>query len=782
MSFDLASRLNPEQYDAAKHVDGPLLILAGAGSGKTRAITHRIANLILNAGVKPSRILAVTFTNKAAAEMRERVDALLDEAGAKIAQVDKPWVSTFHTTCAQILRAWGAEIGVDPRFVIYDDQDQRNVLKRVFDKLDIERDRQAIGEASAYIDSAKNRALTPPEAMEVAVGREEEQHALVYAAYQDELRRAGCLDFGDLLLQTVVLLRTSAAAKQNLQRRFWYLMVDEFQDTNAVQYELLRLLVGVERNLAVVGDDDQSIYGWRGATVRNILDFTRDFSDAKVVKLERNYRSTQTILDAAWAVISVLEDRMEKRLWTKQEGGERVEIFTGRHEREEATWAVRTVERLVHRHGIGQDEIAIFYRTNAQSRLLEEQFRAAGLGYRLVGGVSFYHRAEVKDLMAYLKVALNPADRINLTRVINTPTRGVGAKTVQKLDDLVDGTQTPTLWDAICAVVTQGNFKGKQRAGILAFHAVIESMRTQIRDGIAPSTILQDLLEHLDYHEHLFKSDKATAQDRIQNVQELLRAMFDFEVEHPDGGLARFLERTALVQQTDVEAGDDTLAEAPVTMMTVHCAKGLEYDAVIVVGMEDGLFPLLRRDRSDEAVAEERRLCYVAMTRARKRLFLANCQRRRGWGDSEGRTTEPSRFLLDLPDSLYSLSPETSVSSVDWSGAMTRSPRRKKFAAARPEPEYDEFDQRVEIVSDEWAGWDDDVPQITVEAVPIAPPPRVPVDGDPESLVGATVTHKGKVGQVSRYVMGRGKKALYKVAFPGMDHEPTIMRMALRLM
>ena len=781
MSFDLAARLNPEQHAAARHVDGPLLILAGAGSGKTRTITHRIAHLILNARVKPSRILAVTFTNKAAAEMRERVDSLLDEAGLSLAAVDRPWVSTFHTTCAQILRAWGAELGIDPRFVIYDDQDQRNVLKRVFDKLGLERSREAVGQAAAYIDSAKNRAQTPFQAMQGAVGHTEEQHARVYEAYQEELARAGCLDFGDLLLQSVVLLRTCAAARQNLQRRFWYLMVDEFQDTNAVQYELLRLLVGVERNLVVVGDDDQSIYGWRGATVRNILDFTDDFPDTKVVKLERNYRSTQTILDAAWAVISVLEDRMEKRLWTDVEGGEQVEIFTGRHEREEAAWTVRSVERLVHRHGFAPEQVAVFYRTNSQSRLLEEQFRAAGLGYRLVGGVSFYQRAEVKDVMAYLKVALNPADRINLVRVINTPTRGIGARTVEKLDALVDGAEVETLWDAICGVVTGGGFKGKQRAGITQFHDIIHDMRAQIAADIEPSVILQDLLERLDYFDHLERADKATAQDRIQNVQELLRAMFDFEAELPTGGLAQFLERSALVQQTDVE-DSDVLAEAPVTMMTVHCAKGLEFDAVIVVGMEDGLFPLLRRDQTEDAIAEERRLCYVAMTRARKRLLLSNSQSRRGWGDSDGRATEPSRFLLDLPGALVTIAEGSCVSSVDWAGAMPRGRRRRRDPATPELSAHIQDGLELQLEPrDEWDEYSQVAPQMAA-----APAPKrgrqIADDADPAALVGATVTHRGKVGEVVRYVMGTGNKALYKVSFPGLDHEPTIMRMALRLM
>ena len=669
VTIDFKGRLNPEQYDAARHSEGPLLILAGAGSGKTQVLTHRIAHLIMEVGAAPESILAVTFTNKAAAEMWERVHSLHDEARAPLDPARSPSIGTFHRTCARLLRVYAAEIGLNPRFVIYDDGDQRAILKRTIAALDIDEAPKFVAQCAAAIDHFKNQGVEPPQAMEDAVGGEAEQIARVYAAYQRALHAAGCMDFGDLILQTVSLLRQKGSVRQHLWRRWHYLMVDEFQDTNTVQYELLRLLTDPERrNLAVVGDDDQSIYGWRGATVRNILDFGRDHEDAHVVKLERNYRSTQLILDASNAVIVHVAERTDKRLWTDQRGGEPIAVFTGRDAREEASWIARALQRLTGVEGFESDQCAIFYRTNSQARLLEEQLRAAGLGYQMVGGVSFYDRAEVKDTLAFLKVALNTDDTINLLRIVNKPPRSLGSKTLEKLENLIVlGLGPTTIFEAMDYAIDHKLFTGRRAEHLAAFRGLIDRLRARIQNGDPPSEITEDLIEEIGFLPYLSRAHAMDAEERKDNVLDLIAAMQDFEAQSPGANLGDFLERCALNRGERQDGpGADSPLIAPVAMMTVHASKGLEFDAVFVTGLEDGLFPLTRPDSKEDDLDEERRLFYVAMTRARKRLLLTNARSRRAFGGAEDRETRPSRFLADIPPHLMRVVPESAEKLVIW--------------------------------------------------------------------------------------------------------------------
>lgn len=826
--MDFKSRLNPQQYQAVCHTEGPLLILAGAGSGKTRVLTHRMAYLVLEAGAAPESIVGVTFTNKAAAEMAERTEALMAQAGQPLDERRRPWLGTFHRTCARLLRMYGDEIGITARFTIYDDGDQRAALKRAIAARDIDVTTKFVGQVASYIDRCKNQGLTPDKAMEEAVGAEAEDMAAIYAGYQRSLRGADCLDFGDLLLATVELLEQSSRVRRILQRRWRYLMVDEFQDTNPVQSRLLELLVDPERrNLAVVGDDDQSIYGWRGATVRNILDFTKRYADARVIKLEQNYRSTQVILDASTAVIEKLGERTDKRLWTDQGGGPPIVGFTGAHEREEAAWVVRRLHRVMAEDGVPPHECAVFYRTNAQARMFEEQFRAAGLGYQLVGGTSFYDRAEVKDLLAYLKVALNPDDSVNLLRVVNKPPRGLGKKTLEKIENLIALELGPqTLYQAMSYARQHKLFTGRQDKGLESFLTLVASLQARLDAGDPTSRITEDLIESLDYLAYLRKSHANDAEERRDHVMDMLGAMLDFEEEHPGQGLEAFLERSALVRDANQpEDQADGISEGPpkrpITMMTVHASKGLEFDAVFVVGLEDGLFPLTRHETSEAEIDEERRLCYVALTRARRRLFVSNARRRRPLGAAEARDTRPSRFLADIPAELVRVAPESAERKLVWrdptpaqniearlkggaSGfdydqtlqtlsaelaAIQRRKKRKRQALRASQPEafapepfaQDDFSQVIP---------DDDFYDTSVEVIEATPAPRLSKratrssssTSDREgSLVGRIVTHASEgIGEVVA-VSGHGPRARLTVLFAANGKEMQVVRRFLKL-
>ncbi len=624
--------LNEPQAAAVAHGEGPILILAGAGSGKTRVITQRIAEL-LRRGVAPWRILAVTFTNKAAGEMRERVERLVGD------RVKGMWIGTFHSTCARILRQNAEAAGLKKDFTIFDDDDQKKVVGRILKEQGIA-DRYATPrQILSAIDGAKNNGMGPAE----YVGEDyfTDIVARVYPIYQERIEQSGGVDFGDLLWKTLRLCSHETVGP-HLAGKWEHVLVDEFQDTNRVQYDLVRHLAAGYGNLCVVGDDDQSIYAWRGADVRNILDFERDHPGAHVVKLEQNYRSTQTILDAANAVIAKNWERKEKRLFTEQQGGEPILYFTAEDERREAEWVVRAIRRLENEEGKGPDDFAVFYRTHAQSRALEEALRAADLAYTIVGGVRFFDRAEVKDLLAYLRVIVNPDDEISLGRIINRPARGIGETTFDKVVDLARRAGI-SVWEAMRRSNSSGEIGPGPRRKLAQFVARIEELRT----ADLPIDALADVvLEKSGYLESLTASGDHEDEARVENLMELVGSMRDFLSEREKTGeptqLVDYLELVSLVAPADSTSKG-------VTLMTVHAAKGLEFPVVFVTGLEEGVFPSLRNGEDQKAIAEERRLAYVSITRARERLFLSNARYRRLFG-REAPPFRESRFIDDIPD------------------------------------------------------------------------------------------------------------------------------------
>ena len=659
----LLDDLNDAQRDAVLHGEGPLLVLAGAGSGKTRVIVHRIAHLIRDVGVLPWHVLAVTFTNKAAGEMKERLLARLGSEANEI------WVQTFHAFGARFLRREAPAAGLPGTFAIYDDDDQLRVVKRILADLGVDdggplTPRDALG----WIDRWKNAGQYPEEVGEPGTydvaGRVARE---VYRRYQAALARAGAVDFGDLLVLPVRLLERDPGVRSRWTGRFRHLLVDEFQDTNPVQYRLLKLLVGPRRNLCVVGDDDQAIYRWRGADVANILDFDRDFEGARVVKLEQNYRSTKRILDAAHAVISRARRRREKRLWTEADVGEPLVLVVGQDEADEAERIARAVaaERA---RGTAGDEIAVLYRRNAQSRPIEAAMRATRIPYVIVRGTSFYERAEVKDAAAYLRLALNPRSDVDLERVVNRPPRGIGDKTVERLRAQAAAAGT-SLYEALAAREANSELKPAARRALGEFHDLVEGLARDV-PALDAGVAVQEALKRsglLARHE-ADPGDEAV--ERAENLMELVAAARDFDEaivgepppRDPDEPrpppLARFLEQIALLGEADQET-----PEGRVALMTLHAAKGLEFEAVFVTGLEDGTLPHERpwadetSEERDASQDEERRLCYVGMTRAKRRLVLSLARRRMGFGEGgpSYRQMEPSRFLADLPPELFGL-------------------------------------------------------------------------------------------------------------------------------
>ena len=652
----IVARLNPEQARAVTTTGGPLLILAGAGSGKTRVLAHRVAYLVGVKGVAPWRILAVTFTNKAAAEMRTRILALVGEGGRNVA------MGTFHSLCARVLRRDGAAIGIAPRFAIYDTDDQTTVVKQVLRELDMPgtgelRPAAVLGQ----IDRWKNDLLGPQEAATMARGYLEELYARVFTGYQARLDAAGALDFDDLLNSAVRLFERSPAVLAHYQERWRFLHIDEYQDTNRAQYLWVKQLAARHRNLAVVGDDDQSIYSWRGADLRNILDFERDYPDATVVKLEQNYRSTQLILDAAHAVVSRNEDRKDKKLWTRNPRGVRIEHFEADREDEEAEWIARQAEALVQGRGAfgsilarradeGDDQrysladIAIMYRTNAQSRPIEEAFLRYGLRYQLVGGVRFYQRREVKDALAYLRVLRSDHDTAAFERIINVPARQIGERTVAALRQSA-AARGGDVWAAIGAAADgEGGLATRTRTSLAGFFGLIERLRGRAGVLSLPD-LLDSVLEESGYRQMLMDGSQ-DGEDRWANLLELRAVVDRYGDLDPDDALDRLLEETALVADQDAYSGD---AEA-VTLITLHAAKGLEFDVVFISGLEEGVFPHSRALDDPRQMEEERRLAYVGLTRARHRLYLTHAAQRATWG--RGGFSVPSRFLLEIPAEL----------------------------------------------------------------------------------------------------------------------------------
>ena len=648
--------LNPEQREAVLHIDGPLLILAGAGSGKTRVITSRIAYLVGDGHAQPNGVLAVTFTNKAAEEMRGRVESLLGS------DVTGMWVSTFHALCARLLRREAPAIGLSRDFVIYDSSDQLSVVKQALKQLHIEDSFIQPRAALSRISSAKNK-MEGPDQMANAAGwnRRDEQIAKVYEYYLNALKECNALDFDDLLLKTVDVFEQSERVRTKYAEQFKYVMVDEYQDTNRPQYLLIRRLAEIHRNLCVVGDPDQSIYKWRGADLRNILDFEQDFGDAKIIKLERNYRSTQVILDAASAVISQNRNRKDKHLWTDRKGGDRITYYRGGDELEEADFITRTA-----RTALSDDveaTVAVLYRTNAQSRAIEDALMREGVAYKVIGGVRFYERKEVKDALAYMRLVINPHDDVSLRRVINVPARGIGKGVMDAIEKIgpasaVDeampllsiGLQPAlsanSLWSKLVRGLDERQFTGRAAASLAAFRDLIVKL-TEVARQEPVSIAIGKMLDQSGYLQDLRDERSEEADGRVENLAGLVSAARDYESREPDPSLNAFVDRLSLLSDADEESGT---RDARVWMLTLHSAKGLEFPVVILAGLEEGLFPHSRSAEDDEELEEERRLCYVGMTRARSRLILTGAARRRVFG--EYKSSEPSRFIDEVPAEL----------------------------------------------------------------------------------------------------------------------------------
>ena len=639
--------LNKEQKEAVLHTEGPLLLLAGAGSGKTRVLTHRVAYLIDEMGVNPWNILAITFTNKAAQEMRERVDAI---AGFGADQV---WVATFHATCMRILRRHIDRLGYDTNFTIYDTDDQKTVIKQVCKRLNIDtkmyKERMLLSE----ISSAKDELVDVREFEVKSVGDYRKGViARVYREYQETLKKSNALDFDDIIVKTVELFKACPEVLYNYQERFKYIMVDEYQDTNTAQFELIRLLADGYRNLCVVGDDDQSIYKFRGANIRNILDYEKVYPDAKVIKLEQNYRSTQNILDAANAVIRNNRGRKEKALWTEKGAGNRIHFRQFDNAYEEAEYIADDIEDKV-KSGAAYADCAVLYRTNAQSRLLEERMVVEGIPYHVVGGVNFYARQEIRDILAYLKTIDNGRDEVALRRIINVPKRSIGAASLEKVADYAQ-MKDITLYDALCEA-DQIRGLGRAEAKIRGFVNLIEVLRSGLSSYTLPD-LIKALLERIDYAEYLRDQDEESAEDRLGNVDELITKAVTYEETHDEPSLSEFLEEIMLVADIDnVEAGDNR-----VLLMTLHSAKGLEFPVVYLAGMEDGLFPSFMTIASDDPleIEEERRLAYVGITRAKEDLTLTCARSRMLRGETQYNPV--SRFVREIPKELMDNTPPQS--------------------------------------------------------------------------------------------------------------------------
>src|SRR5881628_2667230 len=648
--------LNPEQREAVLHIRGPLLILAGAGSGKTRVITSRIAYLVGDGHAEPHEVLAVTFTNKAAEEMRARVETLLGSDCSRM------WVSTFHSLCARLLRREAPAIGLSRDFVIYDSSDQLTVVKQALKSLHIDDSFIQPRLALSRISSAKNRMEGPEAVADKATWNpRDEQISKVYAYYVQALKESNALDFDDLLLKTVDLVEQSERVRAKYAAQFRFVMVDEYQDTNRPQYLLIRRLAEVHRNLCVVGDPDQSIYKWRGADLRNILDFERDFPEARTVKLERNYRSTQIILDAASAVISQNRNRKDKHLWTDRKGGDRITYFRGSDELEEADFITRTA-----RTALADDVdalVAVLYRTNAQSRTIEDALMREGVAYKVLGGVRFYERREIKDALAYMRLVINPHDDVSLRRVINTPARGIGKGVMDAIEKigpasaideampllsvgLAPALSPNSMWSKLVRGLDERQFTGRAAASLATFRDLIVKL-TEVARTEAVSIAIGKMLDQSGYLQDLRDERSEEAEGRVENLAELVSAAREYESREQEPALGGFVDRLSLLSDVDEEQGS---RDARVWMMTLHSAKGLEFPVVILAGLEEGLFPHSRSAEDDEELEEERRLCYVGMTRARSRLVLTGAARRRVFG--EYKASEPSRFIDEVPAEL----------------------------------------------------------------------------------------------------------------------------------
>src|SRR5687767_3476815 len=699
----LLASLNPEQQQAVLQADGPLLILAGAGSGKTRVIAHRIAHLVSSDICPPDRILAVTFTNEAAEEMRTRVETLL---GTDCRQM---WISTFHALCARLLRREAPHIGLSRDFVIYDSTDQLTVIKQAMRQLGVDDASVQPRLALSRISHAKNR-MEGPEVFtaNAAWSPRDQQIGTLYGMYLNALKDANALDFDDLLLKTVELFEKSEHVRDRYSEKFRFVMVDEYQDTNRPQYLLVQRLAGKHRNLCVVGDPDQSIYKWRGADLKNILDFEHDFPEVRTVKLERNYRSTQVILDAASAVIAQNRNRKEKRLYTDRAGGAKVLYYRAGDDIDEAEFIARRCRDALHEDV--ENLVAILYRTNAQSRTLEDALRRSGTDYKIIGGVRFYERKEIKDILAYLKLVLNPHDSVSLRRVINVPARGIGKGVLESLDAIdvgaVADTDSPSLlaglqpvvtahslWARLVHAVERRTLAPRATASLTAFRDLIIGMAAMApRETV--SIALGKVIDQSGYLQDLRDERNEEAESRIENLMELVSAAREYELRNPEPSLAGFVDQLSLLSDADEEAGSRT---ARVLMMTLHSAKGLEFPIVIMAGLEEGLFPHSRSSDDEAELEEERRLCYVGMTRAKRRLVLTSAARRRVFGEYQAR--QPSPFIAEIPRELIEEVPSSFVSPYQSSFSQFRAnPYGRGVRKAREERApyaYEDEDQSL---------------------------------------------------------------------------------------
>jgi len=668
--MDILATLNPAQREAVEAIKGPVLILAGPGSGKTRVITHRVAYLVKLCGVSPNHIMAVTFTNKAAREMRERLEQLLGQPAEALT------LGTFHAICARILRREGKAIGLDSSFVIYDEDDQLRLLKQVLEELNLDPKQYAPRALHSVISAAKSRLIGPKDyAQRVSSYFEEIVHR-VYQRYQQLLSQGRAVDFDDLLMKTVQLFQNHPQILNRYQSRYVHILVDEFQDTNIVQYMLMKHLAGKYRNLCVVGDPDQSIYSWRFADLRNILSFEKDYPEAKVVILEQNYRSTKTILEIASDVISGNVQRKPKKLWTENEDGTPVAVIESYNAEEEAQSVANEIEKLVSQEQLSLKDCAVMYRVNAQSRALEETFLRYGVPYKLVSGTRFYQRREVKDIIAYLRLIHNPRDNVSLVRIINIPVRGIGQRTLIHLQDWAKA-HDASLFEALKQVSHPDSTGTKQSLpariiqALAGFDAVMSRLTAQSRE-LSLSGLLDEIWEHTRYREYIL--NKEDGEERWENVMELKSVASEYDELAPEQALAAFLEKVSLV--SDIDELDEK-ADA-VTLITLHQAKGLEFPAVFIVGLEEGILPHKKSFDDPEQMEEERRLCYVGITRAKKHLYLLRSYRRSLFG---GSTANPaSRFLQDIsprlinPRGLWEESP-TPVASPDFNWGSQPSPQ-----------------------------------------------------------------------------------------------------------
>ena len=634
----LLTGLNKEQQQAVQHTEGPLLILAGAGSGKTKVLTVRIAHLLAQ-GVNPYEILAITFTNKAAKEMKSRVEGLVGDVANRI------WLSTFHSFCAKFLRfELDNFLGYNSNFTIYDTSDSQAVIKAALKALNLDNKYYPVGAMIGAISDAKNKLLFASDFRKQARDFYQEKVADVYEYYERELRKNNALDFDDLLLVAVKLLQSNEAVLDKYSKRFRYVMIDEYQDTNHAQYLLAKLLASHWKNIAVVGDADQSIYAWRGADIQNILDFEKDYPNCTSIKLEQNYRSTKIILDAANAVIENNEGRPKKNLWTDKTEGAKIQHFTAQSEHEEAAFIGDTIAKKHDIHGVPYGDMAILYRTNAQSRVLEEALIKRALPYTMVGGTKFYDRKEIKDVLAYLRVLYNPFDDLSLLRIINVPKRSIGATTVAKLQDYARANGT-SLFMTLTQLHLVDTIKGKTKEKLEEFGILIFTLVAEMEDKTVLD-ILESILDRTGYLAQLEESTDPQDQARAENIGELLSVAKDFQDTNPTGTVEDFLEQVALVN--DVDSFEQE--ESKVTLMTLHAAKGLEFPIVFLGGLEEGLFPHSRTLMNPEEIEEERRLAYVGITRAEKELYISNATTRTVFGRTSSYL--PSRFIDEIPEEL----------------------------------------------------------------------------------------------------------------------------------